>query len=124
MAEKENRSDLLAGIDTGSDEEGDEVKGILIDLMKRETANFSRDFSNVLVPRLAKAIPISKDGQRSAAFKVLKQTHSPSVLIELGYLSHPDDLKLLSSAAWQQKAARSIADAVEAFFAKRAAASP
>lgn len=124
MAEKENRSDLLAGIDTGDDEEGDEVKGILIDLMRRETANFSRDFSNVLVPRLSKAIPMAKDGQRSAAFKVLKQTHAPSVLIELGYLSHPDDLKLLSSTVWQQKAAQAIADAVEAYFAKRSVASP
>lgn len=124
MAEKENASDLLAGVDTGSDEEGDEVKGILIDLMKRETANFSRDFSNVLAPRLARAIPLQKDGQRSAAFKVLRQTHSPSVLIELGYMSHPEDQRLLASPAWQKKVAGTIADAIEAFFAKRASLAP
>lgn len=124
MAEKENASDLLAGIDTGNDQDGDDVKGILIDLMKRETANFSRDFSNILTPKLARTIPLSKDSQRSAAFKVLKQTHAPSVLVELGYLSHPEDLRLLTSPAWQKKAAHAVAEAIEAYFAKHAAQAP
>lgn len=124
MAEKENASDLLAGIEIGDDEESGDVKGILIDLIKRETANFSADFSNVLTPRLAKAIPLARDPQRSAAFKVLKQTHAPSVLIELGYMSHAEDQKLLTTAEWQRRAAQSIAGAVDQYFSKRTARTP
>jgi N-acetylmuramoyl-L-alanine amidase len=62
--------------------------------------------------------------QRAAAFKVLKQTHAPSVLIELGYLSHPEDEKLLNTPAWQKKMAGSITAAVDSYFSKRTSGSP
>ncbi len=123
-AEKENASDRLAGLDTSEGEADDQVKNILFDLMKRETSNFSADFSNVLVKKLSRSVALSRDPQRSAAFKVLKQTHSPSVLVELGYLSNPDDVKLLGSADWQKQAARSIGAAIDTYFAKRRASLP
>jgi N-acetylmuramoyl-L-alanine amidase len=46
------------------------------------------------------------------------------VLIELGYLSNPEDEKLLKSPEWRKKIAASITAAVDAYFAKRTAASP
>lgn len=124
MAEKENASDLVAGINISDSQGDDEVKGILFDLMKRETANFSADFSNVLVRKLKGATPLSRAPQRSAAFKVLKQTHAPSVLIELGYLSNSDDEKLLVSPAWHRKIAEQITASVDSYFAKRTAGAP
>ncbi|HRN84036.1 MAG TPA: N-acetylmuramoyl-L-alanine amidase [Hyphomicrobium sp.] len=121
MAEKENASDLVAGLKAPDAEDDDQVTGILIDLMKRETANFSADFSNTLVSKMKRKVALSRVPQRAAAFKVLKQTHAPSVLIELGYLSHPEDEKLLNSPDWHQQVAGSIAAAVDAYFAKRTA---
>ncbi len=77
MAEKENASDLIAGI-ASTDHGGNEVvKNILIDLLKRETSNFSADFSHVLAKKLGKTITMSRIPRKSAAFKVLKQTHAP-----------------------------------------------
>ena len=122
MAEKENASDILAGLETGDGERDDDVRNILIDLMKRETANFSTDFARSVVTRLAKTISMSRDPQRSAAFKVLKQTSTPSVLIELGYMSNAEDEKLMSTPAWQKQVAASIAAATDAYFAKRTVA--
>jgi N-acetylmuramoyl-L-alanine amidase len=124
MAEKENASDLVAGINVADGEGDDEVKSILFDLMKRETANFSADFSNALVRKLKPATMLSRDPQRAAAFKVLKQTHAPSVLVELGYLSNPEDEKLLNSPEWRKKIAGSVTAAVDTYFAKRTAGSP
>jgi N-acetylmuramoyl-L-alanine amidase len=124
MAEKENASDLIAGINVVDGEGDDQVKSILFDLMKRETANFSADFSNVLVRKLKPATTLAREPQRAAAFKVLKQSHAPSVLIELGYLSNPEDEKLLKSPAWRKKMAGSITAAVDAYFTKRTAGPP
>lgn len=124
IAEKENASDLIAGLQVADGEESGQVKSILIDLIKRETANFSADFSRTLVGMMKQSVSLSRDPQRSAAFKVLKQTHAPSVLVELGYVSNVNEAKLMMSADWQKRVAGSLAKAVDTFFAKRTARTP
>jgi N-acetylmuramoyl-L-alanine amidase len=121
MAEKENNSDAIAGLQTANFEEEGVVRNILIDLLKRETSNFSADFSNTLVKRLGTSISLSARPQRSAAFKVLRQADTPSVLVELGYMSNPEDERLLNSAAWQRRVAAAIGAAVDSYFSKRTA---
>jgi N-acetylmuramoyl-L-alanine amidase len=121
IAEKENSSDLVAGLDVAKGEDNTDVKNILIDLMKRETANFSAEFSRTLVRTLKSNVSLSRDPQRSAAFKVLRQTHAPSVLVELGYVSNAEDSRQMQAAEWQDKVSKSIVAAVDAFFAKRPA---
>lgn len=121
MAEKENASDLIAGLETASIGGSDQVKSILIDLLKRETSNFSTDFSNVLLRSLKPNIALSKDPQRSAAFKVLKQANAPSVLVELGYMSNSKDEAQMTSRKWQKQVASAIGGAVDVFFNRRKA---
>lgn len=118
-AEKENASDLIAGLQTAEGAGQDQVRSILIDLLKRETANFSADFSRMLVTKLGKSVPLARDHSRAAAFKVLKQPGSPSVLVELGYLSNSDDEKLMTSPDWQKQVTTAIALAVDAYFGRR-----
>ncbi len=118
-AEKENSSDLLAGLQTDDSEGSTQVRNILLDLMKRETSNFSTLFSGLLVRQLRKATTMRRTPRRSAAFKVLKQTHAPSVLVELGYLSNPKDEGLLRSSKWQRRVAKSITDAIDGYFKKK-----
>lgn len=120
LAEKENAADILAGVSAAANEEVDEVRNILIDLLRRETANFSADFSNLLTNELRKHITLARDPQRAAAFRVLQQPESPSVLVELGFMSNEEDQKLLRSADWQKKVAQAMLAAIDSFFAKRA----
>jgi len=124
MADKENASDLIAGIGSGEQDGEEAVKNILIDLLKRETSNFSADFSRVLVNKLRPAITMSRIPKKSAAFKVLKQTHAPSVLVELGYMSNSTEEQEMMTTAWQSKVADAIAGAVQDYFKKRTVAQP
>jgi N-acetylmuramoyl-L-alanine amidase len=56
---------------------------------------------------------------QSAAFVVLKSPDVPSVLMEAGYISHPDDAALLASREGQQTFADVTAKAIRAYFARK-----
>jgi N-acetylmuramoyl-L-alanine amidase len=121
LAAKENFSDVLAGVALPS--ESDEVvANILIDLAQRETQNRSTVFARSIVGELAGNLHTRK--LRSAGFRVLKAPDVPSVLLELGFLSNPDDKKHLVSDAWRDRMGNSIVEAIDGYFAKRIARAP
>jgi N-acetylmuramoyl-L-alanine amidase len=119
LAEAENRSDIVAGIDLSR--EPGEVADILVDLAQRETKGFSQHFAKTLVGEMRQAMRLHKKPLKSASFVVLKAPDVPSVLVELGYMTNKQDLKLLTSEAWRGKAAQSIVQAVDGFFRTRLA---
>jgi N-acetylmuramoyl-L-alanine amidase len=119
LADSENRADVIAGVDLS--DEPDEVADILIDLAHRETKTFSAQFARTVVGELKGAVRLHKHPLRGAGFKVLKAPDVPSVLIELGYVSSPRDLKLMTSDGWRKRATAAIAQAVNAFFGPRLA---
>jgi N-acetylmuramoyl-L-alanine amidase len=120
LAESENGSDAIAGLDLSA--EPDDVADILFDLARRETKTFSVQFARGLVTEMRNATRMHKDPLRSAGFRVLKAPDVPSVLVELGYVSNRGDLKHLTSDAWRNRTAASIAKAVDTYFSTRIAA--
>lgn len=119
LADRENLSDQLAGIKI--EDENHEVADILIELIKRETHGFSLNFARTLLSELSDTIGLINNPHRYAGFRVLKAPDVPSVLLELGYLSNPEDEEQLRDANWRGKAAQSIADAIAAFAAAKMA---
>lgn len=117
-AEKENRSDAIAGVDLAA--EPDEVADILIDLTRRETKTFSTRFARQLVDEFRAAATLNKNPLRSAGFRVLRAADVPSVLLELGYLSNAQDAKLLISPEWRDRTTDAVLRSVDGFFNARA----
>jgi N-acetylmuramoyl-L-alanine amidase len=117
LADKENRADAIAGLDLST--KSVDVAGILFDLAHRETRNFSGVFARTLVGRMKAATPLHRSPLKSAGFVVLRAPDVPSVLLELGFLSNKEDVKLLTSAAWRDRITDAITDAVQNFFQSR-----
>jgi N-acetylmuramoyl-L-alanine amidase len=117
LADKENKADLAAGLDTKDDQ--DEVADILFDLARRESRAFSSQFARQLVQTLPKATRMHKNPLRGAAFRVLRAPDVPSVLLELGYLTTADEAKLMMTEEWRKSAADATAEAIERFAAER-----
>jgi len=120
LAASENQSDELAGVDVKA-EDSDQVKDILLDLTQRETRNFGLTFAQALVRHLGRSTMMFKVPHQEASFKVLEAPDVPSALIELGYISNPDDEKQMQSPEWQDKVADSMVGAVDGYFHKETA---
>jgi N-acetylmuramoyl-L-alanine amidase len=119
LAISENRADLVGGINLARQPR--EVGNVLMDLARRQTGNLSIALARKVVDQLAREVVLREHPQRSADFAVLTAPDIPSALVELGCLSNPQEQRLLQQRVYQQKLARGLARAVEAYFALLAA---
>lgn len=119
LAENENMAGVIAGVDIKSADAG--ITDILIDFALREQIAESQFFAEFVRQSFSgNGINVLENPKRSAGFAVLKAPDIPSVLIELGFLSNPQEAKLLSARDFQQKLARAIAGGVDEYFEKLA----
>lgn len=117
LADQENNSGVVAGVDLSS--ESHDVAGILLDLSMREKMNESNLLASYLREGLSReSVRLLPNSHRSAGFAVLKAPDVPAALIETGFLSNPDEVKLLNSGAFQRKLAGAIVKGIDAFFTK------
>jgi N-acetylmuramoyl-L-alanine amidase len=117
LAERENKSDLIAGVDLSGQE--DDVASILIDLAARDTMNQSRFLANTVVSTMDNhGLDTLDRAHRSAGFAVLKAVDIPSVLVEMGYLTNRREVERLSSPEHRRKIAESLKSSVDYYFQK------
>lgn len=115
LATEENQADVLAGTDLSRHDAA--VATILLDLAQRDTNNRSITFADLLAEELSAVAPMVRRHRRFAGFAVLKSPDVPSVLLELGYLSNPDDARNLAEPDYRAKLSKAIVRAVDRFFA-------
>lgn len=117
LAARENRSDVINGVDLGTQE--GTVSSILIDLSQREAMAQSAEFARLLYREATPFVPFRGAWHRYASLVVLKAPDIPSVLFEAGYITSAQDVARLSSAQGQIQTAEGIARAIEIHFARR-----
>ncbi|HEV7435740.1 MAG TPA: N-acetylmuramoyl-L-alanine amidase [Pseudorhizobium sp.] len=111
LAVRENLSDELAGISLK--DEPPEVADILLDLTRRETQAFSVTLAENVIDSFEGQIGLINNAHRYAGFQVLRAPDIPSVLLELGFLSNPEDEKLLLDEAWRNKVSSLLVESIE-----------
>jgi len=75
----------------------------------------SSDFARLAQVRLAGADGIASRGVKQAPFVVLLGVQMPSALVEIGFLTNPEDERRLATAARRERIAASLAQAVLEF---------
>ena len=73
-------------------------------------------FATLLNEELAAAGGLHNRGVKYARFYVLRHTEIPASLVELGFLSNPDEEALLANADYQEKLAQALFHAIERYF--------
>jgi N-acetylmuramoyl-L-alanine amidase len=115
LANRENGA--AAGEDIHIPNVAPEVSEILASLAMRETRVASTRIARQLVRDMERDLPVLPSPERHANFTVLHAAGIPSVLIEMGFLSNPDDEAALKDSSHRQLIARSMTRAVDAWFA-------
>lgn len=115
LAERENKSDLIAGIDLSHQES--DVADILINLAARDTMNQSRYLAKTVINTLDQNnVKILDTKYRSAGFAVLKAMDIPSILVEMGYLTNRQEVERLSNSAYRTQVASALKLSIDKFF--------
>jgi N-acetylmuramoyl-L-alanine amidase len=94
----------------------DPLSFIFHDLRQNKYLRDSSAWAAMIQDRLATVHPGPNRGVKQAGFVVLNGAFMPAVLVELGFISHPAEERMLASADYQGRMARQLADAVKDFF--------
>ncbi len=92
-----------------------DVDTILSDMMQSQTTADSTRLGNLILRNISGKVKLHRSQVDTANFLVLRSLDIPSVLLEMGFISNPQDEKLLSSANYQRSIAAGIAQAVEQY---------
>jgi N-acetylmuramoyl-L-alanine amidase len=107
VAQAENAPSRAAG-----DRPVDAVQSILADMRRAETLRDSSRFAHIVQAQLAQVLPFDNLGVKQADFVVLRGTHMPSVLLELGFLTNRREEKELRRKKTQEQVAQAVRLAV------------
>ncbi|TVQ35601.1 MAG: N-acetylmuramoyl-L-alanine amidase [Geminicoccaceae bacterium] len=113
-AREENAADERLEVITVQEDET--VQAILTSIMRTSTTHRSVRAADKMAGELRRVTPMINRERRSANFVVLRSLHTPSVLVELGYLSNPADEARLQDPAHHQRLADALFRSVTAYF--------
>ena len=123
MAERHERGDLLAGVDLSG--QGDEVATVLQDLVRVETAAAGERFAAQLVTAMGDTgAVLNSRPRRQAKLAVLNAADFPSVLLEVGFLTNPEDRERLITPQGRAPIVAAVTLAVGRWAIEEAALAP
>ena len=113
LAQRENNSDFIGGLKIRHSDPL--IKDNLIKIFQRQTMNESSKFANIVIKNITK-LSINNRGHRNAGFVVLKSLTTPSILVELGFITNKKEEKLLNDKRYLIKISKIISLSIFNFF--------
>lgn len=114
LAEKENQADLIGGVRL--EDKSDLLAKVLLDLSQTATLGLSEELAANVLHQLKTVAPLHHRTVQSAGFAVLKSPDIPSILVELGFISHRLEEKQLLDKQHQQALAKALLAGLKKYF--------
>jgi N-acetylmuramoyl-L-alanine amidase len=118
LAQSENKSDLIGGVKL--DRGDDMLSSVLLDLSQSAALEYSNSAAEELLEQLGSVGRRHRARVERANFVVLRSPDVPSVLIEVGFISNPQDEQNLNSVNHRRQVAQAIATGVQRHFQRTA----
>jgi len=109
VADRENRASQFYHY------EDDILNQIIADLEESASISFSLDFADIIQKKLVQHTGLDNRGIKQAPFIVLKGLNMAGVLIEVGFISNPNEEKLLKTPEFREKVAQALSEAVKEY---------
>jgi N-acetylmuramoyl-L-alanine amidase len=116
MANKENASDLIGGINIKTKDK--QVAHLLLDMSTTAQINDSLRVGHSVLRNIGDFAPLHKDKVEQAGFAVLKAPDIPSILIETAFISNPQEENRLNDETYQERIAEAILAGIKDYFSK------
>jgi len=116
LANKENRADLIGGINIKMQPDRNLQKAIM-DMSTAAQIKDSLKLGSAVLRQIGSMARLHKAEVERAGFAVLKAPDIPSVLIETAFISNPEEEKKLRSSAYQNQLADAIMRGIKQYFA-------
>ena len=113
LAQRENSSDFIGGLKIRHSDPL--IKDNLIKIFQRQTMNESSKIANIVIKNITK-LSINNRGHRNAGFVVLKSLTTPSILVELGFITNKKEEKLLNDKRYLIKISKIISLSIFNYF--------
>lgn len=114
LADKENRSDTIGGVDLGNIT--DDVRQVILDLSMTHKQKESLPLGLEVLRSMGKITKLHKHNVEEAGFAVLKGASAYALLVETGFISNPQEAKQLANPAFQRKMAQAIFDGINTYY--------
>lgn len=116
MANKENASDLIGGINIKTQDR--QVANLLLDMSTTAQIKDSLQVGNSILRQIGSFAALHKPRVEQASFAVLKAPDIPSILVETAFISNPQEEARLNDEAYQDRIAEAILKGIRDYFAK------
>ncbi len=109
LEDHEKQSELLGGVGTVLSSKKDRyLDTTVLDLQFSHIQRAGYAMGKDVLAQLRRTVPLIKSTPQRASLAVLRSPDIPSILIETGFLSNPNEEKSLSQHSYQQKLATAI----------------
>jgi len=116
MADKENKADLIGGLNVASRDES--VQRAMLDMSTTAQINDSLKLGSAMLGEIGRIGKLHKPRVEQAGFAVLKAPDIPSVLVEAAFISNPEEEAKLNDDRYLQTLADALVRGIEGYFSR------